>query len=373
MSPSIPLLRDRLEQAEIAAVLACLRTGWLTMGPRTAELEERLAARLGTSHAVAVSSGTAALHLAVRALEIAADDEVILPAISRPAAVHAVRAAGAHAVLADVVSCDCPILDCDDVERRLTDRTRAVVVSHPWGYPADVMELRTLCDERGISLIEDATEAMGALVADSEGAAGAVGDIGCLSLAWGRQLGVGEGGVCVSSDERTADRVRLLRSHALTSTTWDRHRGHADSYDVVGIGFNFRIDEPRAALALARLEGLDSQVRARRAADKRYRERLCPLRDIVPCFDEHHGRRGSSLGFPVLARDLHTRVGLAHRLAGRGIETSGRRALQTEPRSATRPVGAETEARVLVLPLHPWSDSSEQDTVVAALAQAMEG
>jgi dTDP-4-amino-4,6-dideoxygalactose transaminase len=186
---------------------------------------------------------------------------------------------------------------------------------------------------------------------------------------------VGRGGVLVSDDDDTASRVRLLRSHALTSTTWDRHRGHADSYDVVDIGFNFRIDEPRAALALARLPRLSRDVRARRAADGRYRERLQPLRDLTACFDERRGSRAAPLAFPVLTRDASARVTLAGQLGTYGIETTGRRPLRVRsggtaamPRSA-----AQAAERLLVLPLHAWRETTDQDLVLAALAESIAG
>ncbi|HWC87569.1 MAG TPA: DegT/DnrJ/EryC1/StrS aminotransferase family protein [Solirubrobacteraceae bacterium] len=368
--PLIPLARDHIEEADVLEVLSCLRGGWLTMGPRTAELELALARWLAVSHAVALSTGTAAFLLACRTVAIAGG-EVIVPALARAAVAQAVNAAGGHLVLADVVSPEEPILDHRDVERRITRRTRAVVVSHPWGYPADATALRALCDANGLALIEDATAALGAVLADDPRAVGTIGEVGCFSLASGRQVGVGAGGVLVSDDEAITDRARTLRSHALTSTTWERHRGHAETYDVVDIGFNFRIDEPRAVLALAHLPRLEGEVQARRTADGRYREHLRSVPKLAPCFDEGRGDRASPLAFPLLARDATARIAVADRLARDGVLTGRGCTLRPPSHSAAAPpAAAETAARLLVLPLHPWSDPAEQDVILSALRQA---
>jgi dTDP-4-amino-4,6-dideoxygalactose transaminase len=128
-----------------------------------------------------------------------------------------------------------------------------------------VMALRALCDEHGLLLIEDCAEAIGARIDDSGRQAGTVGDLGCFSFFSKKQLCVGEGGMVCTAEEKLDRRVRLFRSHALTSSTWDRHRGHDPAYDVVDIGFNFRLDEPRAALGLSRLPRLDEDIAARRS------------------------------------------------------------------------------------------------------------
>jgi dTDP-4-amino-4,6-dideoxygalactose transaminase len=249
-----------LRENEIRAVLDCFAGGWLTLGPRTQKLEEALAGRLGVEHAAAVSSGTAALHLAFLALRTGPGDEVVVPAAGGEDAAAAVRRTGAVVVTAAVDAGD-PVLTRDDAEAALTPATKAVVVVHPHGFPAPAAAgLRALCDERGIALVEDATRALGA---DGIGRAG---HLTCLSFARDRQLPVGEAGMVAGTDAELVGRARLLRSHAMTASTWDRHRGHSYSYDIVDVGFNYRIDEPRSALALALLERLDELVAARRDA-----------------------------------------------------------------------------------------------------------
>jgi dTDP-4-amino-4,6-dideoxygalactose transaminase len=366
MTRRVPLRRDRLSDNEITAMLDCLRSGWLTMGPRTARLEAEAAGWLGCSHAVAVSTGTAALLLACRAASLGSGDEVLVSAIARPAVAQAVRACGADVRHIDIRTSMEPVLDAADVVPALTRRTRALIVSHPWGYATAVDELRAACDERGVVLIEDASEAFGACLPGSLRRAGTVGHIGCFSLAWGRQLGIGQGGLLVSHDERLAGRARLLRSHGLSSTTWDRHRGHADAYDVIDVGFNFRIDEPRAALATARLSGLPGRIDRLRVAEGRYRGRIDAQTDLHACFSRTTAQSAAPLAFAFLCRDARHRSMLAARLQGNGVEPGG-------PGGTTRTLparAAEFALRSLTLPLHAWSEGSEQDRVLDLLGAA---
>jgi dTDP-4-amino-4,6-dideoxygalactose transaminase len=279
VSWSVPLADVRLPEEDVEAVLDVLRSGWLTMGPRTGAFEEALGAWIGTPHALAVSSGTAALHLACRAAGVGVGDEVIVPAITFVASASAPRWCGADVVLCDVESPSRPNIDVADVERRLTPRTKAVIAVHFAGYPADMVALRRLCDAHGLVLIEDAAQAIGAVVDGDRGGAarqvGTIGDLGCFSFYSKKQLCVGEGGAVTTADDSLASRVRSLRSHAMTSGTWDRHRGHEDSYDVVDVGFNFRLDEPRAALGLARLAHIEQDLAT-------WQRVICPREALAP-------------------------------------------------------------------------------------------
>ncbi len=243
-----------MRDADVEAVLDALRSGWLTMGPRIQAFEAAFAAYVGAAHAVAVSSGTAALHLGVRAAGAGPGDEVVVPALGARAAAGAVRAAGAEPVFCDVHGAgEPPVLDPADAARRVGARTRALVVVHAHGFKAPVPEV-------DVGVLEDCRAALGLGV-------GRRGLAACWSFADGRPLGMGEGGMVTTDDEPVAARVRLLRQHAMTSGTWDRHRGHGDSYDVVDIGFNFRLDEPRAALGSSLLGHLDADLEAGRTVE----------------------------------------------------------------------------------------------------------
>lgn len=373
MTPwTLPLTDVILDERDVEAVAECLESGWLTMGPRTQRLEAELARWTGSPHAVAVSSGTAALHLACAALDLQPGDEVLVPAFTFVATANAPRYRGATPVLCDVVSPHAPNLDPQDAERRITERTKAVIAVHMCGYPADIPALERLCDEYGLALIEDAAQAIGAQT--GAGMAGTAGTLGCLSFFSKKQLAVGEGGMVLTRDAELAATVRRLRSHAMTSGTWDRHRGHEDSYDVVDIGFNFRLDEPRAALALSRLPRVDEDIAGRRAAVRRYRERLADLPHVTPMWDDVEN--GSHFAFTVLFESAQARAAARATLAERGIQTTRYPALHSLSEYAPfAPMGslprAEAAAdRHLALPLSAHTTAEQIDRVTAALAES---
>jgi len=373
----VPLTDISVSEADVQAVMDCLQSGWLTRGPRTEAFERGLAAYVGTPHAVAVSSGTAALHLACLAAGIGAGDEVIVPAFTFVASAGAPRYAGAEPVLCDVCSAHEFNIDPDDAARRITPRTRAIVAVHFCGYPARLDALRHLCDEHGLVLIEDCAQAIGARVDAHGRQVGTVGEVGAFSFFSKKQLCVGEGGMVSSADQNLAARVRLLRSHAMTSSTWDRHRGHDPAYDVIDVGFNYRLDEPRAALGLSRLARLERDIAARRALVRAYRERLAGVAGVELAFDEEAVERSSHFAFPVLVRDRDTRDRLREDLKARGIQTTWYPALHSfteyrrfAPRDGA-PRAVEAADRHCALPLSSSMDEELVEVVVQALRASL--
>ena len=210
-----------IAEEDIDAVLDCLRSGWLTMGPRIQAFEELLAASAGVPHALAVSSGAAALQLSLRAAGVQPGDRVVVPAGASADVLTAVRACGAEAVPGE------------------GERVRAMIAGA--GEP--------MTTGKAVAVVEDAGGdlALGHAV---------TGLARCMTFAPGSTVAVGEGGAVLTHDEGFATRVRSLRSHAMTSVTWDRHRGHAETYDILDVGFNYRMDEARAALAASQLQRL---------------------------------------------------------------------------------------------------------------------
>lgn len=318
----VPLTDIAMPEQDVQAVLDCLRSGWLTMGPRTQAFEAALADSVDSPHAVAVSSGTAALHLACQAAGLGPGDEVIVPALTFVASASAPRYVGAQPVLCDVGGPHDFNIDVQDAAARITPRTKAIVAVHFLGYPADVIALRELCDEHGLVLIEDCAEAIAAQVDDSGRQVGTVGDLGAFSFFSKKQLCVGEGGMVTTAQEQLAAKVRQLRSHAMTSGTWDRHRGHDPAYDIVDIGFNFRIDEPRAALGLSRLPRLHEDIRRRRAIVRSYREQLLGTPGIELAWSETDVERSSHFAFPVLLADRDARDAFRAQLKQDGVQTT---------------------------------------------------
>jgi dTDP-4-amino-4,6-dideoxygalactose transaminase len=366
--PLIPLYDLRLDEDELAAVAEVLRSGWLTMGPRTEEFESAFAEHLGSRHAVATSSCTSALHLAYLAAGVRPGDEVVVPAITFVATAAAARYCGATPVLADILGQHDLGVDPEDVEAKITERTRAVCAVHYAGYPANLARLREVCAAHGVALIEDSAH---------HPLARPVGAAGCFSFFSNKLLSCGEGGLLATDDDDVAEFARSRRSHALTSGTWDRHRGHSADYDVVDLGYNYRLDEPRAALLSARLPGLASDVAERRRLVLRYRELLADVRGVGLPYRAEDVAVSSCYVMPVMLERPEVRDPLrSFMLDERRVQTS---VLYTAIHqfSAYRGTGQGLErserasATQLTLPLYPHLTEADQDRVVAALADGL--
>ena len=248
---------------------------------------------------------------------------------------------------------------------------------HFCGYPADVHALRELCDAHDLVLIEDCAQAIGALIDGDGRQGGTIGELGAFSIFSKKQLCVGEGGMVTTADAARAERVRLLRSHALSSSTWDRHRGHDPAYDVVDVGFNYRLDEPRAALGLSRIERLDASIERRRATVRSYREKLAGIDGLELPFDEQQVTRSSHFAFPVLLADRAERDRFRAELKAAGIQTTWYPALHsfTEYEQFAPPGGLPqaqaTADRHCALPLSSSMDEEAVDMVVSAVADVL--
>ncbi|MBB4661648.1 DegT/DnrJ/EryC1/StrS family aminotransferase [Conexibacter arvalis] len=366
----ISLVDETSCEADVEAVLDCLRSGWLTMGPRTQALEQRLGELTGAAHALAVSSGTAGLQLALQAAGVGRGDEVVVPALAPVSAAAAVAALGAVPVLCDVADPLAPHAGPKQVEPAIGPRTRAIVAVHLHGHLADAAALRELADARGLVLVEDCSSALGAP------GAGVAGALGVFSFAAGRQLAIGEGGLVVAADESHAARVRSLRSHAMTSGTWDRHRGHDPRYDVVDAGYNFRLDEPRAALALTRLERLAGEVDGRRALLARARERLRGRDDVALVFNALSVEAASPAALPLALPDGARRDRFAAALDELGVPSETLPALHAfsayrEVPGGARPQAEAAAARTCLLPLYAALGDDGMGFLLDAVEQAL--
>jgi dTDP-4-amino-4,6-dideoxygalactose transaminase len=372
----IPLFDLRFEPEDLEAVAETLRSGWLTQGPRVAELEAAFAAHLGCKHALAVSSCTAALHLAYRAAGVGPGDEVIVPSYTFVATANAVLYCGATPVFADIIGVDDPATDPEDVARKITPRTRAVATVHFGGYAAPVDELADLCREHGLALIEDAAHAPSAELHGRK--LGTFGTAGCFSFFSNKVLPVGEGGLVATDDDEVAASVRSGRSHCMTSGTWDRHTGRTDTYDVVGMGLNYRLDEPRAALLLSRLPRLAHEIARRQELTRSYRRRLAEIEGVRPAFRDDQVADSSCYILPVMVDPLR-RAEVRRRLRDEhGVQTSVMYPAIHEFTAYRRRfpdvslVWTERAARSeICLPLYGHMTEAEQDRVITALAEVL--
>jgi dTDP-4-amino-4,6-dideoxygalactose transaminase len=278
---------------EVASVTETLRSGWLTSGPRAVELEQRFAAYAGASHAVATSSCTAALHLALVAAGIGDGDEVVTPSFTWPATVNAILHTGATPVFADVEPGSLN-LDPAAVEAVLTDRTRAVLPVHFAGAPCDMDAIERIARERDMVIVEDAAHAVETTVGDRK--VGAIGDFTCFSLYATKSLAGGEGGVVTTNSSEAADMLRLLRAHGITRDPWRRQQtrtlGH---YDVMVPGFKANLNDIQAAVALPRFDHIDQFHTRRQRLVAKYDERLAHLPGIDPIERPPRGRHAYHL------------------------------------------------------------------------------
>ncbi|MFZ0548008.1 MAG: DegT/DnrJ/EryC1/StrS family aminotransferase [Candidatus Promineifilaceae bacterium] len=275
MTWRIPLADLDYGPEEEAAVQAVVRGRWLTMGEETRQFEEEFASFTGAKHAIAVTNCTAALHLAAVALGLGPEDEVIVPSLSFVATANGIRYTGATPVFADICGEYDLNLDPADIAAKITPKTRAIVVMHYGGYPVNMPAILELAGRYDLAVIEDAAHAPGSELDGRH--LGTWGDIGCFSFFSNKNLATGEGGMLTTDDDALAEKLRLVRSHGMTSLTWDRHKGHAFSYDVVAPGYNYRLDEIRAALGRVQLRKLTPGNRRRAELNQQYEEMLATL------------------------------------------------------------------------------------------------
>jgi dTDP-4-amino-4,6-dideoxygalactose transaminase len=365
----LPLAAPCFDEAEERAVAEVVRSAWLTMGPRTAAFEAAFAERAGVPQAVMVSSCTAALHLAFTALGLGPGDEAIVPSLTFVATANAVAYTGATPRFADVESLGRPVLDPDAVAALIGPRTRAVCLVHYAGYVENAGRLRALCDRHGLALVEDAAHAPGARA--PEGPAGALGDLACFSFFSNKNLVTGEGGMITTRDEALARRLRLLRAHGMTATSWDRERGHATGYDVVERGFNYRPSEIEAALGMTQLAKLGWMTERRRALVGEYRRAIGDAA-VVP-FEGSDDDAACHI-MPVVMPDEASRERVRGGAAREGVQTS----VHYPPAHRFRVFGDQpplpvTEAyarREVTVPLFPAMESHDVARVAELVAAA---
>jgi len=291
-------------------------------------------------------------------------------------------AVGARPVFADIVSLDEPTIDPADIERLTTPRTKAIVVMHYGGYVCRMAEIGAICQRHGLALIEDACHAVGARYLDQQQRpphgkmAGNLGDIACFSFFSNKNLAVGEGGMVVTNRDDLAERLRLLRSHGMTTLTWDRHRGHAASYDVKLNGYNYRLDELRAALGRVELAKLLHANRRRRQRVAQYQAELKAAHGIQVVFPGREADSACHLEV-ILARDNQMRDGIRQGLTAKRIQTSLHypaipdfSAFVSKNLQAgdTLPKSREFAVRAVTLPLY----ASMGDKQVAEVCQAIQ-
>jgi dTDP-4-amino-4,6-dideoxygalactose transaminase len=375
----VPLADIHLEREEVEAVTAVLQSGWLSMGPKIEEFEHRFAEFLGIKHAFAVANGTAALHLACEALGLKEGDEVLCPALTFVATANAILYTGARPIFVDVNGPQDLNLSAADAARKVTPRTRAIMVVHYAGYPCDMEAITQLARKHGLRVIEDCAHAPGAIHPSPQGPqkVGTLGDVGCFSFFANKNLTTGEGGMVVTADQGLAERIKTRRSHGMTTLTWDRHTGHSFSYDVITPGYNYRLDEIRAALGLVQLSRLAAGNAQRRRLTGLYRQKLMDLPQIQLPFQGVSLQNSACHLFPILLPAGADRAKFMEYLANRAIQTSIHyppipgfsyyRRLWPAGYEHGLPYTEDTARREVTLPLFPTLTGEQLDLVVESI------
>ncbi len=368
----IPLSAPDVTEADIEAVAGVLRTPWLSLGPKLPEFEATLAARVGAAHGIGVSSGTAGLHLCVKACGIGPGDEVVTSPFSFVASANAALYEGARPVFVDVEPRGLNV-DPDRIEAALTPRTRALLVVHLFGRPAAMREIAAIAQRRGLALIEDACEALGAESAGRP--VGSIGDCGVFAFYPNKQITTGEGGMIVTNDPRIAELCRSLRNHGR----------EAGGVDHARLGYNYRLSEIAAALGLAQLGRLTDVLARRRVLARAYHDRLAACGDLVLPEPGEPGD-GDTISWFVYVVRLAKRFSAAQRdrvleeLRRRGIGCQRYFAplhLQPHLRAALGhapgdfPIAEAAAARTIALPFFNRLSVPEVDEVCGALLEAV--
>jgi dTDP-4-amino-4,6-dideoxygalactose transaminase len=371
----IPVMRPWFGKEEAEAAAEAVASGWVAQGPRVQEFEEAFAAALGAPHAVAVSSGTAALHLALIAAGIGLGDEVVVPSLSFIATANAVRYVGAQPVFADVDLVTQNLIP-ETVKPHLTGRTRAVILVDQAGIPADLDEMRALCDPLRITVIEDAACAAGSTYRAHPAGAGA--SLATFSFHPRKLLTTGEGGMLTTSDGAIAARVRRLREHGMDVSAADRHHSRQPVHEhYTEVGFNFRMTDVQAAIGLVQLRKLAQMVTRRRVLARRYQQLLSGIPELLMADDPPCGETNYQSFWMLLPKESTvSRDGLIRLLTEAGISVRrGIMAAHLEPAyagvKASLPVTERLTRHSLILPLFHQMTQVQQDRVASVVTSAL--
>ena len=321
MQYNIPLFKLNFDEEEEKAVVETIRSKWISTGPKCEELEKTFSSMMGTEYSVSLSNCTSALHLALIALGIGQGDEVICPSLTFVATVNSIRYVNAVPVFCDIKSLEHPNIDAEKIEKLITSKTKAILLVHLAGFPCEMDEILEIAKKHNLKVIEDACHAP---LSEYKGKKlGSIGDIGCFSFFSNKNISTGEGGMIITNSEDVFKKIKLLRSHGMTTLSYERSLGHAVVYDVVDLGYNFRMDDIRASIAIAQLKKLKNDLEKRAVVRIKYIELLSKIEGIIVPFANNQGFFSNYIMPIVLKNSNHEkRMLIREFLHKNGIQTS---------------------------------------------------
>lgn len=367
----IPVLQPCIDLQEIDAVAEVLRSGWLGLGPRTEQFEQQFTAMTQSRFTIALNSGTAALHLAMEVLNIGPGDEVIVPSLTFISTVHAVSYVGATPVFADV-EYDTLNVSAAEIERKITAKTKAIIVVHLGGHPCDMEPIQQLAESRGIHLVEDAAHACGAEYKGRK--VGSLSELTCFSFHAVKNLTCGEGGAITTNKEWMARKIREKRWLGISKDTWKRsaeEKTYAWQYFVDQLGYKYHMNDLQAAIGLVQMQKLP-QLNGRRAdIATAYRSQLADVSWLDLPQEKPYARSSWHL-FQIKVDNEERRDGLIAHLQAHNIATGVHYyPCHLHPvnihHQAVVPLTTQIWKRILTLPIHPNMTDGDVDRVISAV------
>jgi len=374
----IPIAKPYLNQEDAQAAYDVIMSGWITQGPRVQEFEEKFATYTGAKHAVAVSNCTTGLHLAMIVAGIGAGDEVICPSMSYIATANSIMYVGAKPVFAEVHP-ETYNLDVADAEKRITSKTKAILLVHQIGMPADIDAFRALCDKHNLVLIEDAACAAGSSYKDKK--IGSHSDLVCFSFHPRKVISTGDGGMVTTNNEAFAERMKLLRQHGMSVNAGARHGATKIIFeDHLEVAYNYRMTDIQAAVGIRQLEKLDWIVEERRKIAQRYLTALSDIACIrLPKEESGYFTNWQSFSIYLKPEAPLTRNELMQSLLDKGI--ASRRGVMTSHRETaykeycrdlSLPRTEDACDRSIIIPLYVPMKDEDIDTVIKGLRELLE-